>query len=59
MQVGDLVRYTDTYDIRDIGVGAIGLILGVPNRKEGYYHVLIGGKDYVLAFHHIEEIKCK
>ena len=59
MQVGDLVRYTDTYDIHNIGVGSIGLILGVPNRKQGYYHVLIGGKDYVLPFHHIKEIICK
>ena len=57
MQVGDLFRYTDTYDIHNIGVGTIGLIVGVPQRLEGYYHVLIGNKEYTLPFHHIEEVK--
>ena len=64
MQVGDLVRYTDTYDIHDIGVGSIGLIVGrsvnpSPKRAGSFYYVLFGDKQYVLPFHHIEEIKCK
>ena len=57
MRVGDLVRYTDTYDIHNIGVGSIGLIVGTPQRIEGFYQVIIGDKEYVLPFHHIEEIK--
>ena len=67
MQVGDLVRYTDTYDIHKIGVGSIGLIIGeLPTkdqysggRKGRFYYVLFGDKQYTLPFHHIEEIKCK
>ena len=59
MKQGDLFRYTDTYDIHKIGVGSIGLIVGIPQRLEGFYDVLINGKNYILPFHHIEEIKCK
>ena len=59
MQVGDLFRYIDTYDIHNIGVGSIGLIVGTPQRIEGFYQVIIGDKEYVLPFHHIEEIICK
>jgi len=66
MQVGDLVRYTDTYDIHDIGVGSIGLIIGEmshkikqPRRTGRFFYVLFGDKQYTLPFHHIEEIKCK
>ena len=59
MQIGDLFRYTDTYDIHKIGVGSIGLIIGIPKRCKGFYHVLVGGKEYVLPFHHIEEVICK
>ena len=66
MQVGDLVRYTDTYDIHNIGVGSIGLIIGElsdkvkqPRRTGRFYHVLFGDKQYTLPFHHIQEIKCK
>jgi len=58
MQVGDLFRYIDTYDIYNIGVGSIGLIVGTPQRIEAYL-VIIGDKEYVLPFHHIEEVKCK
>jgi hypothetical protein len=58
MKVGDLFRYIDTYDIHDIGVGSIGLIVGIPQRIESYL-VIIGDKEYVLPFHHIEEVKCK
>ena len=36
MQVGDLVRYTDTYDIHKIGVGSIGLIIGELSSKDHY-----------------------
>ena len=65
MQVGDLVRYTDTYDIHNIGVGSIGLIVGELSnmdrysggRKGRFYHVLFGDKQYTLPFHHIEEVK--
>lgn len=57
MKIGDLVRYTDTYDIHNIGVGSIGLIVGTPQRLEGFYHILVGDKEYILPFHHIEEIK--
>ena len=56
MQVGDLFRYIDTYDIYNIGVGSIGLIVGTPQRIEAYL-VIIGDKEYVLPFHHIEKIK--
>lgn len=59
MKIGDLVRYIDTYDIHNIGHGSIGLIVGTPQRIEGFYHVLIGGKEYVLPYHHIVEVKCK
>ena len=65
MQVGDLVRYTDTYDIHKIGVGSIGLIVGDilvngnPKRTGSFYHVLFGDKQYTLPFHHIEVVKCK
>ena len=65
MQVGDLVRYTDTYDIHKIGVGSIGLIIGELSSKDHYsggrkgrfYHVLFGDNKYTLPFHHIEEVK--
>ena len=56
MQIGDLFRYIDTYDIYNIGVGSIGLIVGIPQRI-GAYLVTIGDKEYVLPFHHIEKIK--
>ena len=66
MQVGDLVRYTDTYDIHSIGVGSIGLIIGEmtdkviqPRRTGRFYYVLFGDKQYTLPYHHIEEIQCK
>ena len=58
MKVGDLFRYTDTYDIHNIGVGSIGLILE-PRDKRGLYYVLINGRNYLLPFHHVEEITCK
>ena len=63
MKIGDLVRYTDTYDNFNIGVGSIGLIVGDilvnnnPKRTGSFYHVLFGDKKYTLPFHHIEEIK--
>ena len=63
MNIGDLVRYTDTYDIHNIGVGSIGLITGelhsnaTPPRTGRFYHILFGDKKYTLPFHHIEEIK--
>ena len=58
MQVGDLFRYTDTYDINNIGVGSIGLIVGVRELNlVSFYEVLVNGKNYILPFHHIEEIK--
>ena len=62
MQVGDLVRYTDTYDIHKIGVGSIGLIVGEfsignPKRTESFCHILFGDKQYTLPYHHIEEVK--
>ena len=64
MQVGDLVRYTDTYDIHDIGVGSIGLIIGDYSsiqrsikRTGRFYCVLFGDKQYTLPFHHIQEVK--
>ena len=64
MQVGDLVRYTDTYDIHDIGVGSIGLIIGEcpyrykhPQRTGRFYYVLFGDKQYTLPFHHLQEVK--
>ena len=65
MKLGDLVRYTDTYDIHNIGVGSIGLIVGelsnknhsMGRRKGRFYHVLFGDKKYTLPFHHIEEVK--
>jgi hypothetical protein len=62
MQVGDLVRYTDTYDIHKIGVGSIGLIIGMsvnpsPKRTGSFYYVLFGDKQYTLPYHHIEEVK--
>ena len=59
MQIGDLFRYTDTYDIHNIGVGSIGLIVGTPQRLEGFYHVLVGGREYTVPYHHIEEVLCK
>lgn len=65
MKVGDLFRYIDTYDIHNIGHGSIGLIVGEmavnvkPQWAGRFYHVLIGGKEYVLPFHHIVEVKCK
>ena len=58
MKVGDLFRYIDTYDIHNIGVGSIGLIVGTPRNLGGFYDVLINGKNYILPFHHIEELKC-
>tara|TARA_Y100001972_G_scaffold118448_1_gene158561 strand:+ start:428 stop:625 length:198 start_codon:yes stop_codon:yes gene_type:complete len=65
MQIGDLVRYRDRYDIHNIGVGSIGLIIGEmffhkvkqPRRTGRYYYVLFGDKQYTLPFHHLEEIK--
>ena len=58
MQVGDLFRYTDTYDINNIGVGSIGLIVGVRELNlVSFYEVLVNGKNYILPFHHIEEVK--
>ena len=63
MQVGDLVRYTDTYNAYNIGVGSIGLIVGErpvhpsPKRTGRFYYVLFGDKQYTLPFHHIEGIK--
>ena len=63
MQIGDLVRYTDTYDIHKIGVGSIGLIIGEmainpsPKRVRRFYQVLFGDKQYTLPFHHLEEVK--
>ena len=45
MKQGDLFRYTDTYDIHKIGVGSIGLIVGIPQRLEGFYDVLINGVE--------------
>ena len=63
MQIGDLVRYTDTYDIHKIGVGSIGLITGelysnaTPPRTGRFYYVLFGDKQYTLPFHHIQEVK--
>ena len=60
MQVGDLFRFVDTYDIHNIGVGSIGIILREgKNNKTGFYYVLINGGHYFLPFHHVEEIKCK
>ena len=55
MQVGDLFRYTDTYDIHNIGVGSIGLIVDV--RIHGHYYVLVNGKHYTVPYHHIVEVK--
>ena len=58
MNIGDLFRYTDTYDINNIGVGSIGLIVGVRELNlVSFYEVLVNGKNYILPFHHIEEIK--
>ena len=60
MQVGDLFRYTDTYDINNIGVGSIGLIVGIRELNlVSFYEVLVNGKNYILPFHHVEEVKCK
>jgi|TARA_R110001583_G_scaffold8195_1_gene39562 hypothetical protein len=59
MKIGDLFRYINICDIHNIGVGSIGLIVGTPQRIEGFYQVIIGDKEYVLPFHHIEEVKCK
>ena len=58
MQVGDLFRFIDTYDIHNIGVGSIGLILE-PKEKRSLFYVLINGRNYWLPYHHVEEIKCK
>ena len=57
MKIGDLFRYTDTLDIHNIGVGSIGLIVGVPRNLGGFYDVLVNGKNYIVPFHHIEEVK--
>ena len=64
MQVGDLVKYIDTYDIHDIGVGSIGIIIcdysSIQRRikRAGrFYSVLFGDKQYNLPFHHIQEVK--
>ena len=65
MNIGDLVRYRDRYDIHNIGVGSIGLIIGELSDKEHFsggrkglfYHVLFGDNKYTLPFHHIQEIK--
>ena len=56
MQVGDLFRYIDRYDNYLIGYGSIGLIVE-PKNKSGQYYVFINGRNYLLPFHHIEEIK--
>ena len=58
MQVGDLCRFIDTYDIYKIGYGSIGLILK-PKEKRGLFYVLINGRNYWLPYHHVKEIKCK
>lgn len=58
MQVGDLCRFIDTYDIHNIGVGSIGIILQ-PKEKRGLFYVFINGGNYWLPFHHVEEVKCK
>ena len=57
MRIGDIVRYINIYDIHNIGVGSIGLIVGTPKRIEGFYQVIVGGKEYVLPYHHIVEVK--
>ena len=44
MKTGDLFRFIDTYDIHNIGVGSIGLIIREgKNNKTGFYYVLING----------------
>ena len=57
MKTGDLFRFIDTYDIHNIGVGSIGLIIGTFVEPDGHYYVLINGRNYTLPFHHIEEVK--
>lgn len=58
MQIGDLCRFIDTYDIHNIGVGSVGIILQ-PKDKRGLYYVFINNRYHLLPFHHVEEITCK
>ena len=57
MKTGDLFRFIDTYDIHNIGVGSIGLIVGISEQPDRNYFVLINGRNYTLPFHHVEEVK--
>jgi len=56
MKVGDLFRFSSLYKWGKITVNSIGLILE-PADTAGFYEVFIDGKNYLIPFHHMEELK--
>ena len=55
MQVGDLFKFVDTYDLFNIGYGSIGIVLGT---SKSHIIGFVGGRQVLLPFHHIVEVEC-
>ena len=52
---GDLFKFVDTYDLYNVGVGSIGIVLSASNASILGF---VGGRQIRLPFHHIVEVKC-
>ena len=52
---GDLFKFVGTYDLFNIGVGSIGIVLAT-----SHAHLIgfVGGRQVLLPFHHVVEVKC-
>ena len=53
-KTGDLFKFVDTYDLFNIGHGSIGIVLAT---SKAHIIGFVGGRQVLLPFHHIVEVK--